>query len=233
MNKPKFEVTIAKYEQINAIQGGWSVDDYRTLLEELEFAPEDATGEDELRALCVMCLQDMELGDAAKVVLKHKLDDKLSKGQIQSLSEEISEEKQWEHYADQSLHERFFHVGNLMFDAFPKEMYEPDAIRLTVEITPSNSEAKEILAKPLHESFITRLLAAGMEDSAILHRLFDEQLAGKPFPSADSIIWIVQPISDSEKLTTISVISSSHWLDALKGVDQFASSAMPDDLLAA
>lgn len=234
MNQPKFEVKLPEYEQVNVIAGGWSAIDYRKLLEEMDFASEDATGKVQLRELCVMCLQDMELSEAAKVVLKYRLGDKLTAGQIQSVSEEISDEKLWEQYADQSLHEQFFHVGNLIYGAFPREMDEPDAVRLIVEITGKNQEAKEILASPLHESFVVRLLADGMDDSSILHRLFDEQLAGKSFPEADSIIWMIKPVSASaEDQVSIEVYSSCHWLDALNGVEKFESSAVPDKVPAA
>ena len=175
----------------------------------------------------------LEIADAAKIVLKHRLGDKLGAGQIRSISEEISEEKHWEHYADQSLHEQFFHVGNLMFAAFPREMDEPDAVRLVVEITARNPEAKEILANPLHESFMARLLAHGMDGNSILQRLFDEQLDGKPFPQAASIIWIIKPVSASDQQVSIEVFSSCHWLDALKGVKNYESTAEPDVISAA
>lgn len=76
MGEPKFEPRISSYEQISEIAGGWSADDYRKLLEELEMAPEDATSDAELRDLCLMCLQDREIADAAKAVLKLRLGDR-------------------------------------------------------------------------------------------------------------------------------------------------------------
>ena len=229
MNKPQFEVTISSYQQINEIAGGWVIDDYQKLLGQMEFDFGDVDSESELRELCVMCLQEKEIAEAASIVLKHRLGDRLSAGQIQSVAEEISEEKHWEHYADQSLHEGFFHVGNLMFAAFPREMDEPDAVKIEVELTAKNAVAKEVLQKPLHESFVARLLGDGMDDNSILHRLFDEQLKGDPFPEADSIIWIATQNSVSESTAKLDVISSCHWLDALKGVEHFESSATPDD----
>jgi hypothetical protein len=39
MKKPKFEVRLTEYEQVNEIEGGWSANDYRKLLEEIEFGP--------------------------------------------------------------------------------------------------------------------------------------------------------------------------------------------------
>ena len=228
MNKTQFEVTITSYQQLNEIAGGWAIDDYQELLGEMEFAFEGVDSESELRELCVMCLQDREIADAATVVLKYRLNNKLSVGQIRSIAEEISGEKHWEHYADQSFHKEFFHVGTLMFAAFPREMDEPDAVKIEVEIIAKNPAAKEVLQGPLHESFVARLLGDGMNDNAILHRLFEEQLKGDQFPEADSIIWAVTPISVSGNKANLEVISSCHWLDALKGVEHFESSATPD-----
>ena len=228
MTTTEFEVKITTYRQINEIAGGWASDDYRKLLGEMEFALGDVDADSELRELCVMCLQDREISEAASIVLKHRLGDRLSAGQIQSVAEEISEEKHWEHYADQSMHEDFFHVGNLMYAAFPREMDEPDAVKIELELTANNPAAKELLQKPLHESLVARLLGDGMTDNSILHRLFDDQLKGEQFPEADSIIWIATQNSVSEDTAKLEIISSCHWLDALKGVEQFKSSAESD-----
>ena len=228
MTKPNFETKLATYEQVSSIAGGWTADHFSKLLVEMDCSSEGASTETELRELVVMCLQDMELADAAKLVLKAQLADALTAGQIQNLSEEISDEKHWEHYADQSLHERLFHVGSLMYEAFEREMDQPDAVRLVIEVSATNQEAKDILKRPLHESFIVRLLADGMSNDAVLHRLFDEQLAGKPFAEAESIIWIVRLLSNDSGAAEIEIFSSCHWLDPLQYVNEFRSSASPD-----
>ncbi len=115
-----------------------------------------------------------------------------------------------------------------MFAAFPREMDEPDAIKIEVELTAKHPAAKEVLQSPLHESFVVRLPGEGMNEKSIFHRLFDEQLKGDQFSEADSIIWIISPKSRMEDNVTIEVISSCHWLDALKGVEHFESSATAD-----
>lgn len=228
MAQPKFDVKLTTYEQVSSIAGGWNADSFRKLLQEMDCGSEDATTDAELRELVVMCLQDMEIADAAKLVLKAQLDGALTGGQIQNLSEEIADEKHWEHYADQSLHERFFHVGSLMYEAFEREMDQPDAVRLIVEASALNQEAKDILKQPLHESFVVRLLAAGMNDNAVLHRLFDEQIAGQLFPEAEFIIWIINPLPANGEATKIELFSSCHWLDTLQRVEEFQSEAAPD-----
>ena len=230
MTQPKFGVKLATYEQVSSIVGGWTAESFRKLLEELDCKSEEASTEAELRELAVMCLQDLSVPDAARLVLNAQLSSDLTAGQIQNLSEEITTEKHWEHYADQSLHERFFHVGTLMYEAFERDVDKPDAVRLVAEISPQNQEAKEILEQPLMKSFLVRLLADGMEDNAVLHRLFDEQLAGKPFAEAESIIWIANPLSNEANRTQVEIYSSCHWLDALHRVEEFSSTATPDEL---
>ena len=228
MTQPKFDVNVAAYEQVSSIAGGWTAESFRKLLQEMDCSSEDTSTEAELRELVVMCLQDLKLADAAKLVLTAQLADGLTAGQIQNLSEEIADEKHWEHYADQSLHERFFHVGGLLYEAFPSEMDQPDAVRLTVEVSALNQEAKEILKQPLHESFVARLLADGMEANAVLKRLFDEQLAGEPFAEAEFIIWIINLQANEAGQAKIEIFSSCHWLDPLQRVDGYQSNAAPD-----
>ena len=229
MTQPKFDVKLATYEQVSSITGGWTAESFNKLLEAMECKSEEASTESELRELVVMYLQDLSITDAAKLVLNAQLSGDLTAGQIQNLSEEITTEKHWEHYADQSLHERFFHVGTLMYEAFESEVDKPDAVRLVAEISSQNQEAKDILKQPLSKSFLVRLLADGMENNAVLHRLFDEQLAGKPFAEAESIIWIANPLPNEANKTQVEIYSSSHWLDALHRVEAFSSTATPDE----
>lgn len=228
MTQPKFDVTLTTYQQVSSIAGGWNAELFRKLLQSLDCDSDDATTETELHELVVMCLQDLEIADAAKLVLNVQLGGALSVGQIQNLSEEFADEKHWEHYADQSLHERLFHVGSLMYEAFEREIDKPDAVRLEVEMSALNQEAKDILKQPLHESFIVRLLADGMPESSVLHRLFDEQLAGKPFAEAEYIIWIINPLASAASVAKVEIFSSCHWLDPLKRVEQYQSTAAPD-----
>ena len=228
MSQPKFSVKLTAYEQVSSIAGGWNGESYRKLLDEMDCSPEDSSTEPELRELVVMCLQDLKLAEAAKLVLNVQLAGALTAGQIQNLAEEITAEKHWEHYADQSLHERFFHVGSLMYEAFEREMDKPDAVRLVVEATALNQEAKDILKHPFHESFLVRLLADGMSEDAVLRRLFDEQLEGKPFAAAEYIVWILNVLSNEADQATIEVFSSCHWLDTLQRVEDYQSTAVPD-----
>ncbi len=80
----------------------------------------------------------------------------------------------------------------------------------------------------LHESFLVRLLADGMHDDSILHRLFDEQLDGKSFPEADAIVWIVQSETSAADTVQVDLISSGYWLDSLRDSKTYESTAYAD-----
>ena len=228
LNKPNFTVCITECHQLNQIEGAWSLKDFLALLDAMECTPDDPESFGDVHDLCVMSLQDRPKEDAAEIVLRHRLSGKLTAGQIKNAAIELADEKLWEQFADLSLHEELFHVGSLMYEAFPSDYFEADALKLTIEITAKNESAKDLLESDLHESLLVRLLADGMESDAILHRLFDDQLAGKSFPEASSIVWIINPITNSAGSAVIEVISSAHWFDALKGVETFQSHAEPD-----
>ncbi len=228
MTNPKFNVTISNYRTLDRIEGGWTEAHYRQLLAAMDFEPENNTDANELLELCLMSLQDRDKAEAAEIVMRHRLSGKLTEGQIQNESVELADEKLWEQFADLSLHEELFHVGSLMYQAFPQDYHQPDAVNLVVQIEAINDVGKEILGRPVEESFLVRLLADGMEEGAILPRLFDDQLEGDSFPEASSIIWIINPVEQSAGNLTVEVISSAHWLDALKRVESFESIAKPD-----
>ncbi len=81
----------------------------------------------------------------------------------------------------------------------------------------------------LNESFLVRLLAGGMDGGSVLHRLFDEQLAGDSFPEAESIIWTLRTESMTDDTCTVEVISSGSWLDPLRTTRSYSAHAYPDE----
>ena len=88
--------------------------------------------------------------------------------------------------------------------------------------------AKQLLKNVDNESFLVRLLADGMDDHAILHRLYGDQLSGKSFPNAAEIVWTVRAEPAGEDTVKLEVISSGYWLDALERTKNYESAAYPD-----
>ena len=67
-----------------------------------------------------------------------------------------------------------------------------------------------------------------MNESAILNRLFEEQINGESFPDAQNILWILKEISRTEKERQYEITSSYLWFGELEDVVSFAAKAHPD-----
>lgn len=224
----EFHVRIIKFSNIGEISGAWTTADFKAQLDVMEFGDHSAMSDDELREMCILSLQDMKPADAAYLVLKHHMGDVLRDGQMRDLANEMQEEKLWEEYSDSSLHERMFNVGSLLYSAHPGSFPEPDAVCLSFEVTAINASAKALLTMTRDESFLVRLLADGMDDHAILHRLYGDQLKGKSFPIASEVIWILRAEVTGEDSMKFEIISSGYWLDALIRVKNYQSAAYAD-----
>jgi len=225
----RFQVRVVHFSNLLEIEGARTTRDYLALLEAMEFGDTAGLSDADLRDMCLMSLQDREPAEAAYLVLKHDLGDVLRDGQIRNVAGEMLDEKMWEEYANSSLHERFFNAGSLLYAAFPKDFPKPDAVHVTLEVTALTPAARRLLTTTLNESFLVRLLADGMEDHAVLHRLYGDALKGTSFANADEVIWIVRttPGTDADSLH-LEVISSGYWLDPLQDTRSYESTAYAD-----
>ena len=226
--KAKYDVKVMRFAILNELEGVWLADDFLALLELMEFSDTAGLSANELREMCLMSLQDLEPRDAAALILKYRLGDKLSKGEISNMSSEMLDEKLWEEDSDMSLHEQLFNVASLLAAAFPARFPEPDAVRVSLQISAANPLAKEVLSRPPGESFLVRLLADGMDGAAVLPRLFEDQLTGDSFPEAESIIWTVKTDSVDDHTIEAHIISSGYWLDSLRNTRSYESNAYGD-----
>jgi hypothetical protein len=229
LKEGEFHVDVLAFSVLEEIEGVWTDKEFGELLAEMEFGSIDGMSRSEVREMCLLSLQDLAPEAAAALVLKYHLGDRLSDGQISNIAADMPDEKLWEEYADMAVHEKLFNVASLMFMAFPNTFPEPDAVRVTVEVTASNETGKEILQHALNESFLVRLLAGGMDEDAALRRLFDEQLTGDSFPEAEFIIWTLQAEPISEHTSKVEMISSGAWLDPLRNTEAYATRAYPDE----
>jgi len=230
--KNNFHVQILNFSNLQEIEGAWTTDDFAALLDAMEYGDRSGMGDDELREMCLMSLQDLEPEEAAYLVLRHDMGNVLREGQLRNMANEMLDEKLWEEYVDPAVHERLFNVGSLLYAAFPQTFPEPDAVRVKFEITCANAASRELLTASPNESFLVRLLADGMDSHAVLHRLYGEQLKGKSFPNADEVVWIVRTEAVSEDVMVIEVISSGYWLDALDRTKSYESAAYADEIRA-
>jgi|TARA_E500000318_G_scaffold15660_2_gene16065 hypothetical protein len=223
-----YKVQVLHFSNILEIEGARTTRDFEALLDAMEYGDLSGLSDAEKREMCILSLQDREPEEAAYLVLKHDMADVLRDGQMRNAAGEMQDEKLWEEYSNSTLHERFFNAGSLLYAAFPKSFPKPDAVRLELQITAAGAGAKQLLKNVNNESFLVRLLADGMDDHAILHRLYGDQLSGKSFPNAAEIVWTVRAEPAGEDTVKLEVISSGYWLDALERTKNYESAAYPD-----
>lgn len=224
-----FHVEILSFQNLREIDGAWTTGDFAALLDAMEFGDRSEIGDADMREMCIMSLQDLEPAEAAYLALKHVLGGVLRDGQLRNMATEMLDEKLWEEYVDPACHERLFNVGSLLHVAMPRSFPTPDAVSVKLQATAGNPDARALLTASPKESFLVRLLADGMESNAVLHRLYGDQIAGKSFPSADQVVWIVRTEAIGEDVMTIEVIGSGYWLDALDRTKSYDSNAYADD----
>ncbi len=225
---PSFRVQVLGFTQLEEIEGARSTEDFAELLDAMEFGDRSGLSAEELREMCIMSLQDLTPVEAAYLVLTHDMGDVLRDGQVRNLATEMLEEKLWEDYADSSLHERMFHAGSLLYAAFPRSFPKPDAVHVELEVKAVNAAAREFLVPSPDESFLARLLADGMDDRAVLNRLYGDQLKGGSFPAASEVVWILHTEEVGEDVMRFGIIGSGYWLDALDEVEGYDSTAYAD-----
>ena len=218
--KTQFKLELLKFTTITELPNSWQEKHYKELLEVMDFDGIEALAATELKEMCYMSLTDYEPEAAAELVLGHTFKDRLNAGQIQNLSNEMLDEKLWEEYADIAMHEDFFIVGQLLYEAFNGKFPHPEAVRFQVKVS-AMSEAELDLLHQNPEATLIRLLVKGMPENTLIHRLFDEQLEGAAFPEAVDIIWQLKRAEGEDKSVVFDVISSEYWFHDFKYAEAF------------
>ena len=218
--KYQFKIEPIKFSTIHELPNAWSESDYKSILEKMDFDGISEIAPEELKEMCLMALTDNEPEDAGKIVLEYVFKERLTKGQIDNLSNEMLDEKHWEEYADLSMHEDFFNAAQLLFEAFNGKFPHPEAVRFQVRITAKTPFELSVFESNTEASLI-RLLVKGMPDNTLINRLFDEQLVGNSFEEAKDIIWQLKKESQGEGSILFDVISSEYWFKDFKYVDSY------------
>ena len=221
--RPKVQVRVERFETVEEIDGAWTAARLAALLDAMDYGSTADLTDAELREMTVLSLQDRSPAEAAELLLANRVGDRLTLGQRQTLGHDLTEEKLWEHHADMSLHEELFHVASLAYQAFPRVFHTPDAARVHLALRPENAAAREAIAAGVREPMLVRLLAEGMDESAILRRLFGEALAGGPFPEAESIVWSFEARPLDGGGVEVDLLSSGYWLDPLADVEAYTA----------
>ncbi|WP_417518581.1 hypothetical protein [Minwuia sp.] len=220
-----FHVDVRDVIEIEEIDGTWTADDFRALLDAMDFGDHAGMAEDELREMCLMSLQDQDPNDAAYLVLRYVIGDALRDGQLRNMSSEMQDEKLWEEYVDPAFHERLFRVGSLLYAARPQVFPKTDAVRVTLEVRCPDAEGRALFDATPDEAFLVRLVADGMDARAVLHRFYGDQMKQAHFPEAPGIVWISEVSPAGPEAWTVELIGSHYWLGPLDDTKSFESNA--------
>ncbi|NNK10232.1 MAG: hypothetical protein HKP08_02715 [Flavobacteriaceae bacterium] len=229
MPKINYTVEILQLKVVQEIPGAWTSNHFKELLNHLEYEGVEEIAENELKEMACMALSDFEKEEAVEKVLEFRLGDKLNSGQRKNLGNEMQQDPLWVEYSDIALHEELFHVGCMLFWSFPRNFPAPDIAKVVLKISPTNPESKSDISAPT-SALVCRILKDGMDEYTIMNRLFDENLEGNAFPEAEHIIWQMEAseYDPASKALSLTLYTSWNWVEDLKGVQKFESSAYPD-----
>ncbi|MDO7877230.1 hypothetical protein Q5H93_20965 [Hymenobacter sp. ASUV-10] len=217
---PTFTVERLTFQHLAALPAAWQPADYLALLTALDFDQPEAIPPAELQEMTHMALTDLEPAAAAQVVLTHLFAGQLTPGQIDQLAHQMQTEKLWEENPKMELHQGFFNATQLLYLAFNGKFPHPQAVEFQVKITAQQAADLALLEQDPAPTLL-RLLAPGLSDRALLHRLFDTQLAGADFPEAPAILWQLTPSDQTETSVVFDIISSDYWLEDFKYADTY------------
>jgi|SRR6476661_3407025 len=226
-----FTVERLSFQHLAELPAAWQPADYLALLTELNYDNPAGIAPAELKEMCQMALTDLEPAAAAQRVLEYLFAGQLAPGQIEQLAHQMQTEKLWEENPRLELHEGFFNATQLLHEAYNGKFPHSQAVQFRVKVT---AAAPADLAVFDHDAAapLLRLLAAGMSDRALLHRLFSEQLAGPAFAEAPFILWQHTPTDKTADSIVFDVIGSDYWLEDFKYADTYAAATHADEVAA-
>ena len=199
----KFQVSIENIQTVDEIPNYWSIEDYVNLLDLFGFPDAQSKNETELRELLFMAISDYEPSETAAILLKYKLENDLNEGQIDQISNEMLIDKVCEEYPVIALHSRLYSCNQLAYKAFNGKFPNAKASIINVKIE-GEDNAK------ITKSFMLKILNAGLSQSSLIKRLFDEPMTtAVEFPDAENILWELNT-SDNKNFE---IVTSEYWLD--------------------
>ena len=222
-----FAVERLSFDTLTELPNAWQPQDYKALLSKTGYDNPDELAPDELKAMCLMALADLEPTEAAQLVLEHLFEDQLTAGQIENLAHQMLTEKLWEENPELEQHEGFFKATQLLYTAYNGKFPRAEAVQFQVKLTTEDPDGLALFdAEP--EAPLLRLLAQGMPDNTLLKRLFHEQLDGTSFPEASAIVWQLRPVMRAGQSAVFEIVSSAYWLDDFKYADSYQATTQAD-----
>jgi len=200
----EIKVKIIELKTVNELDFYWTNKDYLNLLKEFDYPDVEKIKENEILEYLFMAISDFEPANAAEILLKYKMSDKLNDGQIQNLSHEMLIDKVAEHYVEPAFHFDLFNINQFLRKAYNGRFPDTEATVITASFQGVNLDSeitKEILIKSL---------CYGLKKSNLIVRLFADQIEGtEPFDDAGKVIWDYRKSSEN----TMEIITSKNWID--------------------
>jgi hypothetical protein len=229
MSKTAFDLRLVDWEEVHALPDSWPLPALRQVLSLADF--DDDVGDEDAADMAAMSLQDLGERKASELVLEVVFGAAMSPGVRQNLWDDLQDDRPWEQFARVDQQAGLFEAIVLLHRAFPRSFGFPDALRLRVELAPTDSDARARLRTPPSPAFMLRLLAGGMDPAAVLKRLYEADLAGDRFPDAPGILWRIDPVppaDPSEAARAFDIYSSWQWLGPLEDREPWRASGWAD-----
>lgn len=217
----KYGVIVDSIEELTELDDSWLATDYVAILTSQDVQGAAQIAPEELRDMCLFALQDLEPPAAAAILLKYKLGTRLSAGQIKNYSVDSQHERLWEQSADLAVHKPMFAVASLLNSVNSVAFPTPDALRVSLSIQCENETDLTIFNEAMDPALLVGMLSSGMDESAILNRLFGEQIAAGKIADAASIIWNVSVDASDSAMIHMKITSSAYWLNGLRETESF------------
>ncbi len=212
-----YHISILSLDEIHSLAGAWGNDALRKVL---ELADADDIGEiadGDLEEICLMSLQDIGNQRAGEIVLEAVFAESMRPGVRQNLVDDLQEDQPWNDFAQISQQRGIFVAVCLLHKAFPTRYGTPDATRLTLRFeTEKNAGFTSIDA--LQPAALLRLLACGLSDDNIVHRLYGDELRNGEFSEAAGLVWdavtVEEPTQDPHS-RVVAITASSQLFNSL------------------
>lgn len=220
-----YQVTIISVSEIHTLTGAWNNDSLRALLELAEVDDLGEIADADLLEMSLMVLQDLGNQKAGELVLGAIFGDSMRAGVRQNLVDDLQDAEPWNDFAEISQQRGIFLAVCLLYKAFPTRYGTPDALKLRVRFRHLTSSGATALNTP-QAAWLIRILACGMSEHAIVHRLYETELHSGEFSDAKGLIWEYEPVEDPDATATsrtFDITGSSQLFNTLTARQNFTA----------
>jgi hypothetical protein len=218
-----FDVSVLSQDEVHALTGDWDNEAFRNVLALADADDIGEIAEEDLEDICLMSLQDIGNQRAGEIVLEAVFGASMRPGVRQNLVDDLQEDQPWNDFAEVSQQRGIFVAVCLLHKAFPIRYGTPDATRLTVRIQAETSAGLTSI-EPQNCAWLVRMLACGLSDDNIVHRLYGDELKKGAFTEAAGLIWqaeIAEEPTEDALTRTITIAASSNLFNSLSAGQHF------------